>query len=126
MDDRKICQALTEEIIIHFRLPRQICYNFIFTRIKWAFVAGFDDGRSFKSHRRKPVYQIDVDTGSVVNIFPSIRHAGRKLDVSWQSIRDVCTGKNKTCKGFTWRYADEKDAKKGPPRPTGDPSLSNH
>lgn len=56
---------------------------------------------------KRPVMQIEVDTGRVIAEFPSIAEAGRALGI--KSASDIgaccrqCRGR-KTLKGFIWKY----------------------
>lgn len=52
----------------------------------------------------KPVLQIDIGTGKVMQEYPSIREAERQMKVSQGSITDCLNGKQKSCRGFHWKY----------------------
>ena len=54
----------------------------------------------------KPVKQIDVNTGEVIQIFPSVNQAAVAVDTATTNISRVCkgSGRSKTCKGFKWEY----------------------
>lgn len=52
-----------------------------------------------------PVYQVDADSGKIVQMFPSASEAGRETGLCDSSIVKCCKGKLKTCGGFSWRYA---------------------
>lgn len=62
-----------------------------------------------KSHDKdkKPVKQIDVKTGNVIQIFPSIMDAARALNINESSIIRTCKGKQHTSLGFKWEYVDK-------------------
>lgn len=53
----------------------------------------------------KPVVQIAKD-GGIVAEFPSASEAARQLGVSVSCIRDVCKGRQKTTKGYVYRYKE--------------------
>lgn len=55
----------------------------------------------------KPVIQINIDDGSIVNSFPSAREAGRCLSIDASGISACCRGELKYSKGFVWRYSNE-------------------
>lgn len=54
----------------------------------------------------KKILQLD-DNDKIINIFPSISEAGRKLNVSFQAISDCLNGKQKHSAGYKWKYAEE-------------------
>ena len=56
--------------------------------------------------RMKPVKQIDIQTGQIINIFPSLRSAAVAIGYKNVShIIDVCKGKKKTAYNYVWEYA---------------------
>ena len=62
-----------------------------------------------REYNMKAVAQIDIDTGEIINTYPSIQDAtvaiyGRKKT---GSISDVCKGKRKTAGGYRWQYLDK-------------------
>ncbi|MFA5355766.1 MAG: NUMOD1 domain-containing DNA-binding protein [Candidatus Paceibacterota bacterium] len=59
---------------------------------------------------RKAVQQLD-SSGGVLNEYVSGWEASRIIGVSQMCISDVCNGKRKTAKGFTWRFKDETAAR---------------
>lgn len=62
-----------------------------------------------KSHstKRREVLQLD-SKGNVINKYPSCAEAARALGVTGAAITHVCNGRAKTCKGFVWKYNEEK------------------
>jgi hypothetical protein len=52
-----------------------------------------------------PVYQVEVETGKILQLYPSANAAGRENGLSDSSIIKCCKGKLKTCGGYSWRYA---------------------
>lgn len=59
-----------------------------------------------KQLRSKPIYQYYKD-GTFVKEWSSIRDISRDLKVSHSNIIACLKGRQKTCKGFIWRYANE-------------------
>ena len=55
----------------------------------------------------KPVVQIDKNTNSVIKIWNSAKEASDSLGVDVSGIRAVCNGRQKTSKGFKWRYLND-------------------
>lgn len=57
----------------------------------------------------RAVYQIDKNTGEILNTFSSIREAARIVfnDIEKsKNINSVCQGKGKTAYGYKWAYVD--------------------
>jgi hypothetical protein len=61
----------------------------------------FPVGTTFK----KPVAQIDKDTGEIIQVFESAT-AAEKMIPTGKHINEVCKGKRKTAGGFKWEYVD--------------------
>lgn len=55
----------------------------------------------------KQVVQIDKNTNSVIKIWNSVKEAADSLGVDVSCIRAVCNGRQKTSKGFKWRYLND-------------------
>lgn len=51
----------------------------------------------------KPVAKCDLKTGEVLEVYPSAIEAERQ-NGNTKHINDVCKGKRKSCKGFSWKY----------------------
>lgn len=60
-----------------------------------------------RSEQRKAVAQIDIETGKVLNIFPSSKEAGKSVGDNGGHIRHVCNGQRKTAFGYKWAYIEE-------------------
>ena len=54
---------------------------------------------------RKPVEQLDLETGQVLHVFESGCHAARSLNVSSGYISQCCNGKKESAFGFKWRFS---------------------
>lgn len=66
-------------------------------------------GKSGSQHpRSKPVYQIDKDTGDILNYFESGSLAAKSFGINSANISGVCKGNRKTAAGFCWEYAENK------------------
>ena len=50
-----------------------------------------------------PVLQFDKNNNLIAE-YESATHASKSLNCSSNDIRSVCRGKQKTCKGFVWKY----------------------
>ena len=108
MDPNRAIQVLTDEIITHFRLPKKICYKFIYTRVEWAFGIGFDLGRRFASNRGKAVVQMDMH-GNFIDTHSTIKEAANKVGTDKQRISDAVRGVTRSSGGYTWRYFNPND-----------------
>lgn len=53
---------------------------------------------------RKPIEQIDQNSGDVIATFPSINSAVRATNTDRTALSQCCSGRNKTANGFVWRY----------------------
>ena len=51
----------------------------------------------------KSVAKIDKNTNKIIEVYPSIGEAERNNKCN-SHIKDVCTGKRKTCGGFKWSF----------------------
>jgi len=99
---------LTEEIITHFRLPYNLCYNFIYNRVAWALAVGFDLGKAQNSFR-KSIVQYD-DVKGIMKVYSSIKEASRAMDIDQSALSKACLGKYKgKLKGYKWRYLNSDD-----------------
>jgi len=56
---------------------------------------------------KKPVYQIDTKTGTILSKFASVKEASEKTGAIIQKIGQVCLGKRKTHFGYKWKYVNE-------------------
>ncbi len=54
--------------------------------------------------RQTEVIQYSLD-GDFIKKYESGKKAAESLNCSWSSVRAVCSGRNKTCKGFVLKYA---------------------
>lgn len=54
----------------------------------------------------KPVVQYSK-AGELIEVYPSVREAARKLGLNQSCISAAARGKQKTYKGFTWKYVED-------------------
>lgn len=57
------------------------------------------------SPNKKKVEQLST-SGLSIKVWDSVNDAARALNVSQANISDTAAGKQKTCKGFLWRYLE--------------------
>lgn len=53
---------------------------------------------------QKSVYQYDIDTGLLLNKYPSLTIAGTVINLNKQDLSSVCLSVNKSARGFYWSY----------------------
>ena len=58
---------------------------------------------------KKPVAQIDKDTGDILNVFESAREASKETNSNYRNISQVCNKQKKTHNGFKWRFVSDLD-----------------
>lgn len=64
------------------------------------------DRTGLRTHfNKKPVIQIDLLTGKIINIFSSITEAEKPYNSNGH-ISDCCNGNRKSAYGYKWQYAD--------------------
>ena len=80
-------------------------YDAIFPFIQQAYGAGYDQGRTFREHRRA-VVQLSLD-GKKLEVHESLVIAAKKCRTGRCDIGKVCRGKRKSAGGYKWIYLDE-------------------
>lgn len=61
--------------------------------------------QGWESSTGRPVKQIDIKTGEVINIYGSMEEAARKINLtSAANIRSCIVGRTKSCMGYKWEY----------------------
>lgn len=55
----------------------------------------------------KSVCQIDLKTGSIIQIFQTMREAVEETGVAQESIKKCCDSKRKSAGGYSWIYLDD-------------------
>lgn len=76
--------------------------------IRHAIKTGLIKNKGIDNKRSKEVYQLDLED-NILNIFGSIREAGRYLGGIEKNAKicAVCKGKMKTAYGYKWRYVNK-------------------
>ena len=64
-------------------------------------------GKYPKISLRKPVYQIDINTNDILNVYNSITEASDVTGVNSTGISSAANGKQKTSGGYKWRFVSE-------------------
>ncbi|MGM0846949.1 MAG: NUMOD4 domain-containing protein [Bacillota bacterium] len=55
---------------------------------------------------KRPVFQIDINTGTILAEFDSVSSAARSINCTHQQISKVCQGLAYTTRGYIWVYQD--------------------
>lgn len=55
----------------------------------------------------KKVYQIDINTGEIINMYNSIKEAAEELKLDRGSISKCCNSKRKSVGGFKWMFVED-------------------
>ena len=105
ISSNKIQDLLTDEIIDEFELPIDLYYNFIRDRIRWAYVAGHDQGR-IDSRNGKEVCQLNLE-GELIRIWQTAVIAGRALNINHSSIYRSCRRGQMKAGGYLWDFAKD-------------------
>ena len=61
----------------------------------------------------KPVYQLDKNTGEVIQSYASLKEAAAAMDVTATSIASACNHRNRTCSNYRWCFANEYEMNQG-------------
>lgn len=57
--------------------------------------------------RSKPVIQLDINTGKIINRFPSAAEAERQLGIKQNNITNNTCGRSKSAGGFKWKKVED-------------------
>ena len=79
-------------------IKHQICHGY-----RWSYA----NEELIIGKNTKTVAQIDPKTNEIIKIYEGAREAARQMNVDSSCIIRACQGKNKTSKGFIWRYINE-------------------
>lgn len=78
----------------------------------WCFY-GVDITESFPIIKRdapsKAVVQIDMPSGTIINVFPGVNEAAKHTTALNSKICSVCKGKRKSAGGYHWKYLSDID-----------------
>ena len=115
MEPILVYEQLTNEIINEFRLPKTLCYEFIYNRIQRAHGAGYDLGRHTFFSTAKRVVQMDK-LGNVIKVWNTAQEASRFYGMHKSGIARKAKlfhelakkGKTHTIAGFVWKYENDK------------------
>lgn len=64
-------------------------------------------GRLGAEASKKPVAQMDKDTGKIIAVYESAREAYRQTGISYKGISSCCNGEKKTYGGYKWAFYTE-------------------
>ena len=60
-----------------------------------------------RNNKRRPVHQVCVDTGEILQTFRSANAAGKAVGVATASISSAVRGKTNTSAGYRWVYVED-------------------
>ena len=66
--------------------------------------SGWDSEKAVTTPITKPFKVIRFDCNGSIVEYSSVKEASSMNDLSQDAIRAVCTGRNKTCGGYKWKY----------------------
>ena len=72
----------------------------------WKYIVDEDNIKNTTKNFSKPVAQITLD-GKLIRIYESTREAGRQTGFNYRLIGLVANGKQKTHKGYIWKYVSQ-------------------
>ena len=72
-----------------------------------AYVTGLNYVTGRAGRKKKPVCQIDLESGKVINTYDSMADAGRITGAKSANIHKVLVGTRKSCAGYGWIYRGE-------------------
>lgn len=53
-----------------------------------------------------PVYQLDIETGNLINKWDNANIAAYTLNISCKNIMNVCDKRSKSCQGYFWSFKE--------------------
>ena len=62
-----------------------------------------------RNNKARPLHQVCIETGEIIETFPSCSAAGRAVGAHSTSISSAVRGKTNTSAGYRWVYADEQE-----------------
>lgn len=73
----------------------------------WCYEKDFDTWTKPIDHKNgKPIYQLDKNTGEVINEYESLSDAQRKTGITFRNISNNIRGLNKTAGGYVWKVKE--------------------
>lgn len=80
--------------------------------IKHAFLNNLIDNSHSYDERKKPIVQLDKESGELLNTYDSIGSAMRSIGKNTKNvIINCCKGRTKTAYGFCWLYKNDYDSR---------------
>lgn len=99
---QKILKSINQEQPAFTERQSQIIQKYL----NYAYVIGVEEGYKYSS-RKRPVKQVDIKTGKVIETFESAAQAARKIHGDRGNILNCAKGKKATYKKFKWFYAEQ-------------------
>lgn len=114
-------EGVGEKYGLHGKSIQKWCKSYGIPHTKKELIAWYDNEmgivpeekiqKKTKEEIVRPIKQIDKETGTCLNIFPSQADALRSFGIVNHNnhISQVCRGKRKSAYGYFWQYADEEN-----------------
>lgn len=74
------------------------------SNLEWCTVEYNNNYGKRENNKKRKVAQMDLPTGSILKIFPSILLASKEANINPGGISNVLKGKAKTAGGYFWKY----------------------
>ena len=93
-----------EEVLISESKDVDTLYNILSNKGKEELVLKQDPEEPLVRKAKRPIDQINKDTGEIIETYESIEAAGRGLGLTTGTAIGIALRENRVCKGFLWRY----------------------
>ena len=87
---------------------RKSAYNYF-----WCYADDYDQYKITLSYHQIKVAQINPNTGEQLTVYKNISEAAKSVNTTSSSIGQVCRGKRKTAKGYSWKFVSLEEDIKG-------------
>ena len=93
-----------EEVLISESKDIDTLYNILSNNGKETVILEQDPEEPLVRKAKRPIDQINKDTGEIIKTYESIEAAGRGLGLTTGTAIGTALRENRICKGFIWRY----------------------
>lgn len=97
--------ALEDEITRHAYFD--VANNPLFYNRSNSIPGGFEGGYGKNNGKSKPIYQIDKETGNIIQEWVCSRHAGLSLGINLGNLSEAANGCMNSAGGFKWIFKEE-------------------
>ena len=107
MEQDVVAQKLLLELI-DLKILKETDEEEVWVRLRLAYAAGYDSGKTENDHRRKSIARYTLK-GKLSKIYLSAKDAAMDMGVTASAIGKAAKGKYETSGGFQWRYVNLKE-----------------